>query len=32
MAALHASGKLTDEEFAAAKRRLLGIDERGEGQ
>ena len=32
MAALHASGKLTDEEFAAAKRRLLGIDEHGEGR
>jgi hypothetical protein len=31
MAALHASGKLTDDEFAAAKRRLLGIeDQRGE--
>ena len=32
MAALHASGKLTDEEFAAAKRRLLGTDGRGEGR
>jgi len=32
MAALHASGALTDDEFTAAKRRLLGItdDQRGE--
>jgi len=32
MAALHASGKLTDEEFAAAKRRLLGTDNLGEAR